>query len=286
MAYLTEIPDAFLTVGADLTIVNLPPTQLINLFSPSQEIGGFDIDSPTGDTLTQGDNITPVDSMGQPIEEGTYLGQATLLNAGANVGLPGIANIGLTVNPIEGQLMQDEDGNVFMITDDELSADRLSVTATITVAGQDISVTAPASEIVESLASAVSAVPVAGPGVAVVIRAGADTVQSTLDTTIITMEFDPEGTFPLDDADVVPCFAAGTLIATQNGLVPVQDIVVGQLVQTRDHGLQPVRWVGSVTVTAARLASAPNLRPIRIDSGALGQNQPRQPLVVSPSIAF
>ncbi|MDB6178635.1 Hint domain-containing protein [Paracoccus sp. Z330] len=284
MPFLTGIPDATLaTVGADLTVVDLPPTQLINLFGASRTFEEFDIASPLGDTLTQGDEIAPIDSTGQSLEEGTYLGEATLMNAGATVGLPGVADISLTVNPIEGQVMQDEDGNVFMITDDELSDDRLSVTAAVTVLGIPIEITAPASEITESLASAVeSAVPIGGAAIAALIRGGTDTIQATLDTTIITMDFDPDGSFILDDDDVLACFVHGTRIETDCGAIPVQDISVGQMIMTRDHGLRPVRWVGSAKLGPIRLRARPQLRPIRILAGALGQNCPATELLVSP----
>ena len=73
--------------------------------------------------------------------------------------------------------------------------------------------------------------------------------------------------------DIV-CFAAGTLIRTEHGEVPVEDLQVGDLVQTLDHGLQPIRWIGSRTV-AARGAFA----PIVIAPGVLNNTRV---LVVSP----
>ncbi|MBO9434318.1 Hint domain-containing protein [Ruegeria sp. R13_0] len=63
-------------------------------------------------------------------------------------------------------------------------------------------------------------------------------------------------------SDYVACFADGTLIETADGLVPVQQIHVGQKVWTRDNGLQPVLWVGSTSVPAtgrfAPVVFAPN----------------------------
>lgn len=41
------------------------------------------------------------------------------------------------------------------------------------------------------------------------------------------------------------CFAAGTRIETGRGDRAAEDIAVGDLVLTRDNGLQPVRWTGS-----------------------------------------
>lgn len=80
----------------------------------------------------------------------------------------------------------------------------------------------------------------------------------------------------------VPCFAADSLIETARGAVAAGDLVVGDLVRTRDAGMQPIRWIGRQAVSAARLAANPNLQPIRIRAGALGDNVPATDLVVSP----
>ncbi len=85
-----------------------------------------------------------------------------------------------------------------------------------------------------------------------------------------------------EEALRVPCFTAGTLILTANGEVPIERIGVGDLVRTRDNGLQPVRWIGSQKLGAAQLVAAPKLQPIRIRAGALGPDAPRQDLLVSP----
>ena len=82
--------------------------------------------------------------------------------------------------------------------------------------------------------------------------------------------------------DLVPCFAAGVLLQTESGPVPVEDIAVGDLVVTRDNGLQPVRWIGSRQLSPIELAARPQLRPIRIKAGALGAGTPSSDLIVSP----
>ena len=74
--------------------------------------------------------------------------------------------------------------------------------------------------------------------------------------------------------NVIICFAQGTRISTAQGLRPVEELQVGDLVVTRDHGLQPVRWAGRRAV-AAQGAMA----PIRFEAGALGNCRP---LLVSP----
>lgn len=48
----------------------------------------------------------------------------------------------------------------------------------------------------------------------------------------------------------IPCFTPGALIATNHGERAVEQLAVGDLVFTRDHGLQPIRWIGRKTVAA------------------------------------
>ncbi|MCG3268802.1 Hint domain-containing protein [Yoonia sp. I 8.24] len=73
--------------------------------------------------------------------------------------------------------------------------------------------------------------------------------------------------------DVV-CFAHDTLIETDRGQVPVQDLRPSDLVQTMDNGLQPIRWVGS-----RRVAAVGKFAPIHIAKEVLGNSTP---LVLSP----
>lgn len=80
----------------------------------------------------------------------------------------------------------------------------------------------------------------------------------------------------------IPCFCRGTLIGTDRGEIPVEQLAVGDLVMTRDHGLQPIRWIGGRALDAVDLALAPKLHPIRIRAGALGHGLPRADLMVSP----
>ncbi len=75
----------------------------------------------------------------------------------------------------------------------------------------------------------------------------------------------------------VTCYVSGTLIAAAEGDRRIEDLAPGDRVLTRDHGLQPVRWIGRSTVRAAG-----DLAPIRIAAGSLGQGLPRRDLNVSP----
>ena len=72
----------------------------------------------------------------------------------------------------------------------------------------------------------------------------------------------------------VACFTRGTLIHTTRGCIPVEQIRPGERVQTRDSGVQEVRWAGSKSVPARD-----KFAPILIRQGALGNSRD---LLVSP----
>lgn len=77
------------------------------------------------------------------------------------------------------------------------------------------------------------------------------------------------------------CFAEGTLIDTPDGPSPVERLTPGQMIDTLDHGAQPLRWIGHMRFSAAALAHNDTLRPVRIEAGALGPGCPQRPLRVS-----
>jgi len=66
----------------------------------------------------------------------------------------------------------------------------------------------------------------------------------------------------------VTCFVRGTEIETANGPVAVEDLKAGDLLETVDHGLQPLRWIGRKTVPAKG-----DFAPILIRKGALGNTK-------------
>ncbi|WP_282091431.1 Hint domain-containing protein [Epibacterium ulvae] len=83
--------------------------------------------------------------------------------------------------------------------------------------------------------------------------------------------------------NVVPCFTPGTLIKTHRGAIPVEQIKLGDYVQTSDNGFQEILWIGSRHLDNQILTNNMNFRPIHIATGALGNDQPMQ---VSPQHRF
>jgi hypothetical protein len=91
------------------------------------------------------------------------------------------------------------------------------------------------------------------------------------------------GTMTFTDIEkVIPCFTPGSLIVTERGEVPVEQLEEGDLVLTRDNGYQPVRWIGRRDLSGAELQAHPNFAPVRIARGALGGELPLRDMMVSP----
>ena len=80
----------------------------------------------------------------------------------------------------------------------------------------------------------------------------------------------------------VTCYAAGTLIGTPTGPRAVETLAPGDMVDTLDHGPQPIRWIGHRQLGVADMIANPALEPVRIAPGAMGQGLPLRELRVSP----
>ena len=91
------------------------------------------------------------------------------------------------------------------------------------------------------------------------------------------------GTVELLDGSVVTfsnieniiCFTPGTLIATAHGPRAIESLGVGDLIVTRDNGLQPLRWVGSRAVQAEGDFAPIEISPLLLPDATA-------PLLVSP----
>lgn len=90
------------------------------------------------------------------------------------------------------------------------------------------------------------------------------------------------GSMTFSEIENVICFTTGTQIMTSRGEQFVEDLRVGDMVHTLDHGLQPIRWIGSTKVDGEALSRNPKLLPIRIKAGAFGRGLPAEDLRVSP----
>jgi hypothetical protein len=86
-------------------------------------------------------------------------------------------------------------------------------------------------------------------------------------------------------APTAPCFAAGTMIRTARGEVPVEALVPGDAVLTVTGDQLPIRWIGHRAVDCARHPRPESVLPVRIAANAFGPRLPERPLVLSPDHA-
>ena len=80
----------------------------------------------------------------------------------------------------------------------------------------------------------------------------------------------------------VICFTRGTKLRTPVGDRLVEELQEGDRIDTKDAGPQEIVWIGKRRMSGARLYAMPELRPVRIEAGALGGRDPREDLIVSP----
>ena len=265
MSQITNL-DPTVEFDADLGVVDTNNINLLNFFGDPQAV--TNLSAQDGDpTLENGDRvlISTDDGTGN-VREATYLGDATITTA--SVGLNAlVASLTVQVNPIEGEIVQYDNGDLAFISDEPLSDARLGVTAQVSVLGVVSRFEGDLSELDAWVRSI--------PGIGGLLNGVVDLGQFVLDTAIVTVDVDTNGT-------LVVCFAAGTRILTKHGEVPVESLAVGDQIFTRDHNLQTIRWIGRRALSARALAANPNLRPIRITAGAFGDGLPSEDLLVSP----
>ncbi len=108
---------------------------------------------------------------------------------------------------------------------------------------------------------------------------GTFSLVNDLDIESINFTYTAENTSGVSDVafvtiNTIPCFVSGTLIRTEYGEQPVESLEPGDLVQTYDNGLQPVRWIGQRTVQAEGV-----MAPIDIAANTFGKHRA---LSVSP----
>lgn len=82
------------------------------------------------------------------------------------------------------------------------------------------------------------------------------------------------------------CYCAGTLIRTEKGEMPVEQLVIGDRVVTVSGGLEPIRWIGTRSYHGRFLKGHDHLLPIKFCAGSLAPNVPARDLLVSPKHAM
>lgn len=85
------------------------------------------------------------------------------------------------------------------------------------------------------------------------------------------------------EIEQVICFTPGTAIATPSGERLVEELQPGDRVFTRDNGAQEIRWIGARPVSKSVFEARPDLAPVLIRKGALGNGLPERDMRVSPN---
>ena len=87
-------------------------------------------------------------------------------------------------------------------------------------------------------------------------------------------------------ATFAACYVSGTRIATCRGEVAVEDLLVGDRVITASGAERPIRWIGRRSYAGRFLAANPQVQPVCMQAGSLGNGLPRRALSVSPNHAM
>ncbi|QRM55930.1 Hint domain-containing protein [Sinorhizobium sp. BG8] len=96
----------------------------------------------------------------------------------------------------------------------------------------------------------------------------------------------PKVTLPVPPNRPVKCFLRGTRIMTPAGEVAIEDLRVGDLVETIRGTAASVRWIARETYRKSGPSFPPDVVPVRISRGALGNGTPHADLYLSPGHAL
>lgn len=77
-------------------------------------------------------------------------------------------------------------------------------------------------------------------------------------------------------------FARGTIIATEEGPVAIEDLLPGMKVETRDAGYQPLIWVGTISIAPKLPLAHMPARLFRIPVDSFGPARPMPDLMLAP----
>ncbi|QDH16831.1 Hint domain-containing protein [Swingsia samuiensis] len=90
------------------------------------------------------------------------------------------------------------------------------------------------------------------------------------------------GTPYLFSAFGTPCFCPGTLIATEEGETPIEELTIGDLVRTASGELRPIHWIGRRSYDPLFAHGNRDVMPILIRADALAPGLPQKDLTISP----
>jgi autotransporter-associated beta strand protein len=83
-----------------------------------------------------------------------------------------------------------------------------------------------------------------------------------------------------------PCYCRGTLIRTDRGDVPVEELGIGDAVATASGKRRPIKWIGRRSYGGRFVLGRKDILPICVKTGALDDNVPCRDLWISPHHAM
>jgi VCBS repeat-containing protein len=86
--------------------------------------------------------------------------------------------------------------------------------------------------------------------------------------------------------DNVPCYCRGTLIAAEQGNVPVERLAIGDEVMTASGALRPIKWIGTRSYSGRFIVGSKDILPVCFKAGSLGEGLPQRDLWISPHHAM
>ena len=87
-------------------------------------------------------------------------------------------------------------------------------------------------------------------------------------------------------ASVLAGLAATTIVMTREGEMPLEWLIPGDEVLTRDRGFEPVIWINRVKLDRKDMRAFPEFAPIKIKAGSIEENVPETDITVSPHQLF
>jgi hypothetical protein len=84
----------------------------------------------------------------------------------------------------------------------------------------------------------------------------------------------------------LPCFVAGTRIATERGEIAVEHLAIGDHLATVEGDRKPITWIGSRRVDCRHHPEPTKVWPVRIAAQAFGPALPERDLLLSPDHAI
>ncbi len=135
MPYTTPVPGSLIDLEAGTPVLTAPPTIALNTLGASTEFDRYDVDAASAATLDRGDALILVDATGAAIDSGTFAGTAELSTASVSSNLLLLGSLSVRLNPIKVGVYADEDGQAFLLSDNPLTEDHLSVVVDFRLVG-------------------------------------------------------------------------------------------------------------------------------------------------------